>query len=116
MSKNLMRCLDKLQLIASIEDEALRSALLTQISCKNNIYKAMQEIAKNVVKRNVPLTIKQKRKLDKYKKVIKRLSCDNKNLKTRKKLFSQIGGFLPALLPAIASVLGPIIVEQILKK
>lgn len=113
MSQNLHNCFYKLFVIANIKDKRIRNELLAKISCKNDIYSALSEIAKNVVAKNVPLTRSQKIKLKKYKKKIIALSCDTKDKKIRQNRVVQSGGFLNILLPAVASVIGPLLFEKL---
>ncbi len=65
----------------------------------------MNEIAVNTVKQKVNLSKVQKKALKKYKIDIEKLSCYTKNSSKRKKLVGQSGGFLPILIPTVASIL-----------
>lgn len=112
MSANLTKCFYKLYIIANIKDKRIRDELLAKSACNNEIYSALSEIAKNVVAKNVPLTKAQKTKLKKYKRKIIALSCDTKDKKLRKRRVVQSGGFLNILLPAVASVLGPMLFDS----
>jgi hypothetical protein len=76
------------------------------------LYKALNEIAVNTVNKKVPLSQKQKTSLKKYKIDIEKLSCYTKNSAKRKKLVCQSGGFLPILIPTIASVLTTLLTKN----
>lgn len=108
MSKNLKSCIEKLKFIAQIKNPLLRKKLLTQIS-DNCTYQALHEIAVNTVKGKVKLSNNQKRKLNKYKKLLHALSKPTKDLKKKKKLTIQSGGFLPILIPTVASIITSLI-------
>ena len=111
MSKNLVNCLGKLKTISKIKNSTKRKKALN-LNYDECLYKALNEIAVNTVKRRVPLSIKQVNKLKKHKLNIKKLSCRTKNKKKQKQLVVQSGGFLPVLIPAIASILTSILSNQ----
>lgn len=108
MSKNLNYCIEKLKLISKISDPKLRKKVLLNLydEC---LYKALHEVAVNTVKSKVPLSTKQKKQLIKYKINIQKLACPTKIKNKRKRLVLQSGGFLPILIPAIASILTSLI-------
>lgn len=108
MSENLRNCIGKLQYIAAIKNKRLRSAVLNDI-CDDCLYKAVHEIALNVTKNNVKLSLPQKKKLFRRKKLIKALATLTKSKKRRKNLLVQSGGFLPILIPSIVAALGSLI-------
>ena len=111
MSLNLRKCMEKLKMIASIKDANLRKKVLSSTT-DDCLYKALNEIAINIVARKVPLTSKQKKNLRKYQFKIKKLTCKTKNKKKRKQLVVQSGGFLPLLIPAVASVITSLIASK----
>ena len=98
----------KLKIIARIRDLRMRKKILSEIADKC-LYKALNEIAVNTVSKKVPLNRATKIKLRKYKTQIKALTRRTKSRRSQKKLVIQSGGFLPILIPAVASILGSII-------
>jgi hypothetical protein len=105
-SNNLKKCLKKLELIVSVRDIKLRQKLLKDVSCNNDIFKAIKEILLNTVNLNVPLSKNQKVKLKKYEKKMKKLACcKNVNKASKKNLIMQSGGFLPILIPSVVALL-----------
>jgi len=108
MSKNLNKCYSKLQFIASVKSPILRKKLLTSLS-DECLYKALNEIAVNTIKGNVKLNKSQKTQLRKYKTNLIGLSKKTNNKSRKIKLIKQSGGFLPILIPAIASIIGSLI-------
>src|SRR5882757_2590978 len=104
MSNNIINCIEKLKFIASVKDEKLRKKLLVTLS-DNCLYNALNEIAINTVKGNVKLSKKETKKLKKFKFQIKKLSCKTNDSRKKKKLIIQSGGFLPILIPAVASII-----------
>ena len=106
MSNNLRKCLDKLKFIAKVKDLRTRRKLLLEMS-DNCLFKALHEIALNTMKGKVKLNKSQMRKISKYRKNLTALS--NKNYKRKKHLIKQSGGWLPILIPAVASILGSLI-------
>jgi len=69
------------------------------------VYKAIREIAINVIKENIPIDKKTKKKLSMHKKNIYSI-CKNSKVspKDRKKLVVQSGGWL-WLLPIVSSII-----------
>lgn len=109
MSDNLKFCLKKLSLIADVKDDKLRKILLRDVSCNNDIFQAIREIAVNTVNKNVPLSDSEKKLLRKYKRVLQQLALPSKTRFTKKKqtkLVVQSGGFLSILLPIVAGIIG----------
>ncbi len=92
-------------MIAAIKDPRMRKKVLSDASSSTALYKALQELAINLVNRNIPLTQSQKTRLRKKKSVIMGLTRSPKSLKRRKQLVVQTGGFLPLLLATAAPVL-----------
>ena len=100
-----------MKIISKIRDAQLRKRILSEIA-DDCLYKALHEIAVNTVKRNVPLSRPAKISLRKYKLHIQNLARKTKNKKLRKRLVIQSGGFLPILIPAVASILGALLNKQ----
>ena len=111
MSKNLLKCLEELKEVASSKSPYQRRKVLKQLSKRNYIYLALKEIAKNTIKRNIPLNNAQVKKILKHRKVIKGLTCKTKGKIKRQRLVNQSGGFIQAILPALASLLGTLLIK-----
>lgn len=107
MSENLKKCMKELRLAMS--NKSSKKGALEYLANKKCIYKALREISMNVVNRQIPLNKKQISKLNPYTQTIKSLKCGVKKKERRKQLVIQSGGFLPWLLPIIASVLPALI-------
>ena len=105
MSRNLRTCMEKLKLIAQIPNPNTRKTVLKSL-CDECLYKALYEIAVNTVNNKVPLTVKQKRHLRRYKLKILQLTRKTNNKNRQKQLVVQSGGIIPYLIPAIAAILG----------
>ena len=103
MSHNLQECIIELQRAMKSKNKNKRKVLLEFLAHKNCIYEAMREISMNIKK--LPLNKKQKTKLNKKAKVIKTLANGVKRRSDRKKLILQTGGFLPWLLPIVATLI-----------
>lgn len=108
MSKILNNCFPKLNFIAKIKDPKLRKKLLASLA-DNCLFQALHEIAVNTVKGTVPLNKSQKRRLAKHKNVINKLAKIQSSKKRKLILIKQSGGFLPIILPAIATVLSTLL-------
>jgi hypothetical protein len=108
MSENLKNMFVPLKLLSQIKNKDIRKNATCDF-CKNeNLYKAIKEIALNIVNKNIPLTNKDKKKLKKYKKDIYLLSKQKFKSKRKQKVLQQTGGFLPILIPLVATILGQI--------
>lgn len=104
MSQNLLKALDLLKDAITIKDPKKRKSVFEYLSKKTFVYKALREIAKNIMNKNIVLNTKQKRKINKHSKTIKKLAAGTDSNLTRKRLVQQSGGFLPWLLPLVATL------------
>lgn len=105
MSQNLKNSIEKLNLIAGIRDKKLQKKLLSSIT-KNrkefeHNFNAIREICCNYLNKNIPYN----KKLNKYKKLMKKISGKKLSKRIKEKIFVQNGGFLSALLPIVGSFL-----------
>ena len=107
--------MEKLKIIAKIRDSRLRKKILSEIA-DQCLYKALNEIAVNTVSSRVPLNRHTKINLRKYKTHLNALANKTTDRRLQKKLVVQSGGFLPILIPAIASVLGTVLTQVKRKK
>lgn len=112
-SKNLRNCLRKLSTICEIKNPKLRQKVLQNLY-DDCLYNALYEITANVTSKNIPLSKRTKENLYKRKKdlnIIRELSHYTRNKRRRKRLVTQSGGFLPLLLPTVASILTSLIAK-----
>ena len=105
MSENLKNCMKELKKAMSIKDLKRRKIILEYLAEKDCIYKALQEIAINILNENIKLKKSQIKRLDPHTKTILRLKKGVKKTH-RKHIVKQTGGFLPWLLPIVSTVLG----------
>jgi hypothetical protein len=74
------------------------------------VVKSICEIADNTLKGNVKLNSKQKSRLSRHKKVLRRLARKGANWKAKKRILVQKGGALiPLLLPLLGGVLSSLL-------
>ena len=110
MSQNLVLWIEHLKFIASIQDPMERNVRLKRFADNMEFFDALKEIAINTMNMNVPLKITQKEKLRRYARTIRELADKKPKSKLkRKKLIEQSGGFLPILIPLVASVIGEVL-------
>ena len=77
-------------------------------NAKPQLLHCISDVCYNVLKGNVPLSSKEKHKLQKYKSGMRKIADRKTTLKARKVLI-QKGGFLGALLtPLLGSVIAPL--------
>jgi hypothetical protein len=114
MSENLRHCYKVLRLVGKVKNERLRTAILKEIACDENVYRALREIIVNTLKGNVPLTTAQKAKLRRQRKFIEKLSCNKrKSIHKKRELVRQSGGFLQIAAPAVALLLQRLFANQV---
>lgn len=78
----------------------------------NKFVKCIQQCIFNTLKGNVPLESSEKKRLSKHKTILRRLAEKRGNLKTKRKLLVQRGGFLPYIIgPILGALLSRIIGE-----
>jgi hypothetical protein len=109
MSHYLRTNLPFLKLVASIKKSATRREILEALSNDETFQKALREIAKNTVRGAIKLSPSDIKKLKTHKGTIKSLSKKRLSANRKKKLISQSGGFLPILIPIVASLIGELI-------
>jgi len=102
MSKHLLSCFKDLELISKYNEKD-RQKLLKILSKNPKYYLGLKEIAVNLIKGNIDLEPKVKRKLLKQRKVIRKFTKNNNKIQ-RKKIVIQSGGWL-WILPIIQSIL-----------
>jgi hypothetical protein len=71
--------------------------------------KAFEEVAVNIVKNTTTLSPQQLRVCQRWRKPLKLLALKKYPFKAKKEILQQKGGFFPALLPLLASVIGAVI-------
>ena len=80
-----------------------RRALVQNLNTKH--MRGLTEVAVNIVKNTVPLPLPQQQACHKWRKSLRMLALKRYPTK-KKKVILQKGGFLGAILPVIATVLG----------
>jgi len=109
MGDNLKRCIHELSYIANLSPK-LRKQALSQFACNDCYFKAIKEIAKNIISKNIiPLN---KRKIKSNWKNIIEVSGINKVKKRpkyiKRKLVNQSGGWIWSVIPVVLSILSTI--------
>ena len=109
-SKSLGKALPFLKLVSNLSNQN-RRRVLRELGGDKTVYNALNEIAHNTIKGKVKLNKSQSRKLKPHRKILENLcKPTNRNCsKKRKSLIVQSGGFLPILIPALATILSTII-------
>ena len=85
-----------------------RRKLLIELANNGEIY-AVCECIKNTLRGNIPLHGDNKKLLSKYKKYLRLLTNDKLQMKKKKSVLKQHGGFLGMLIPAALGALKTII-------
>ncbi len=85
-----------------------RKAMLSSVG--NDIIKALSEASYNTLRGNIPLSSAQFRRLKKHKQMMRTMAHKSISLREKRRLLvNQKGGFLPALIPILASTVGGIL-------
>lgn len=107
MSENLIKQFPKLEIISQIPNLRRRKTLLKEFSEDPNFNKAIKEIVRNTLQKNIKIAESDKVKLRKYKSVILGLAKKQKTKGKVKNLVQQTGTgiFLPIVIPLVAAAL-----------
>ena len=109
MSQRTKHNLDLLRVLARSSKKQRQAILQT---CHVDLIKCLAEISLNVLKGVVPINDTQKKKLRRYKSLLRALADKKVSLKTKKQKLNQSGGNLLAfLLPPVLSVLGNLLTK-----
>ena len=103
MSSKLLKYKDELRLLSRANPRMVKNIIK---SADKDLLKSLCECCLNVLKGNIPLTIKQRKRLSKYKKQLRKLSM-KKTSKKQKVSLLQTGGFLGTLIPTVLSAILP---------
>ena len=109
MSENLRKCMSDLRLAMNFKHKPTRDAILKFLSQKKCVYKALREISMNILNRQIKLKKHHYKKLNPHVKTIKALSKGVKSRRKQQQLVKQSSGFLPWLIPLVASALPAVI-------
>ena len=110
MSTNLKQHWKLLESIARNRNCRSRRTHLKQVADDESFHRCMREICHNVVKRKVPIGLKDVKKLFKFKKSIREIAKKRTTKHSRKQHIIQGGaGFLPLLIPIISSLLAGVL-------
>lgn len=114
MSESLKSQFYKLELLSQLKSATSRKILLKEFCNDSRFCKAVREIARNTVKRNIKLSSFDKKRLRRYKNLILSLSKKRKSQTKTKALVQQVGRglFLPILVPLVASLIGELIAKK----
>ena len=101
--------------LCTLASEKPKTRKILLEKAKRPVIDALSECALNLLKGSIKLSEKQKKKLKRFKNYLRELANKRVSLK-KKKLITQRGGFIPALLSAILPVIGSLIGKAISKK
>lgn len=73
------------------------------------LIRALAEICNNLLQDRIPLDKDQKRKLSRFKAILRKLASKSKSVKDKRKILVQRGCFLSSLIPLVASVVSAIV-------
>ena len=109
--KGCLDCLPALEKLVKVKNVSARRKLL--LTCSKNIIYAISEIIRNILRGNIPITPKQRRKLNQYKDSLRELGKKSVTLKKRRQILNQKGGALAAAIIPALSFLSHLIAEKL---
>lgn len=111
MSENLRKQFPKLEVLSQLKSIKRRISLLKEFSEDPNFCKAVREIVKNTLNKNIKVSHSDKVKLRRYKAVILGIGKKQKTKGKLKGLVQQSGTgvFLPIVVPLVAAALGELL-------
>ena len=99
-----------LNVLRSVKPHQRKAILLTST---DDLLLAICEIVDNVLRGTVKLNASQRKKLQRYKKVMREMASKSMSKKKKKNAVSQHGGFLPLILAPALGVLGSLVGELV---
>jgi len=112
MSTRVKTYLPTLKRIRRLGEKARRDYVR---KCDNGFIHCVNECAKNVIKRNVPLTTRQIKNRRCRRNDLRALSTRKTSLQRKRKIL-QKSGFLSVLLPPVLSVLGNLFTKHVIER
>ena len=109
MSSALQKSWPSFQLVESVKNPKFRQQLLEHLAHNDDFCSACREISKNIVKRKLVISGKTADSLRRYKPLITALSRRNNSKRRKQLLVSQSGGWIAAVIPLVASLVGELI-------
>lgn len=109
MSSKLKQAWPCLRLVSSVKTPKLRKTILSHLAKDNDFCSACREISKNIVKRKIVIKGVKARRLKRFKKLITALSKKKNSKGVKLKLVRQSGGWLAAVIPLVATVIGELL-------
>lgn len=106
MSHNLRKNALLLKLLSKATPVASKAILKTG---DRDLINALCECSLNVLKGNVPLTCRQKKRLSRYKSTLRELANRKYSVKKKRQALMQKGGFLQYLIEPVVAAIGDIL-------
>ena len=78
-------------------------------SCDGRVIDSLSEVCQNLLKGRIKMSAQQIRKLKRHRKSIRAVACKRNCLKKRRKIISQTGGFIGALIGPLVTGLSSLL-------
>lgn len=108
-SKTLRKYIDVLEIISKTRSVKIRETLLKNALKNDDFCDAMVELCTNLIKGNINLPEENKTRIKRHRSLIAEIALKPKSKSKRKELIVQSGGFLPAVIPIVATIISEII-------
>jgi hypothetical protein len=104
MSENLRESIETLKVLGKLSP-TLRKQTLKHLSCNDCYYKAIKEIARNIVNQNIKINTKLKRHWSKICEISGVNKTKKRSKKSKQELVNQSGGWLWSIIPLVLSII-----------
>lgn len=104
----------ELRVIGKVKSDMLKQALIKEFSKDRDFCLCVRQLAKNAVKKNIPIRPTDRKKLNKHHKIIRGVLHKNRSISRR--FVKQSGGFLPLLAGIALPLLVDLIVDHVIPK
>ena len=109
MSENLRDCLKEFEFISKLSTK-LRKQVLQELSKDEKYYKALKEISRNIINKNIRPSEGDKKKLNRFSEEIFEIgSTKVHGPRTKRRIVVQSGGWIGYLIPAVITAISGLI-------
>ena len=108
MSQRVNKCKHHLKFLSVCDNKTCKQVIH---SSDKDLVKCICECALNILQGNIPISQKEKSKLQKHKSDLRSLASD-KPLTEKKRIIQKGNGFLPMLLGPLLAALGPLLFKK----
>lgn len=113
MSRRLAKNIDVLRVLNKCKPCQIKAFLSKS---DPNLFKCIYDICHNYLVGNIPISLKEKKRLGSHKNLIRYLGTKRVTLRKKKSKIIQKGGFLSVLLTPILTAIATELIEDLIEK